>query len=292
MNVLPLPQQAKIISLLCESNSIRAVERLTDVHRDTIMRLGKRIGEACHRLHDVRMRGLQVSCLELDETWGFVKKKQKNLQEDDPAEYGDTYLWIALDIHTKLIVSYWVGKRSGEDALVFLTDVRQRVINRPHITSDAFKAYEDAVDQTFGLDVDYIMQNKLAGEYKVRRGNPNTEHVTTNHVERVNLTLRNHLRRHVRKTSGHSKKLDHHRAAIALLIAHYNFCRVHEGLSITPAWEFGLTNHIWSVGELMEEAQAAPLNPTPLPALPPRYPRRGRVPFKLQVIKGKRDRVS
>ena len=134
MNVLPLAQQVRITSLLVEGNSIRSIERLTNRHRDTIMRLGARIGEACHRLHDARMRRLQVSCLELDETWSFVRKKQKNLQAGDPAEYGDTYLWLAIEVHTKLIVSYLVGKRDGESAMAFLDDIRRRVINRPRIS--------------------------------------------------------------------------------------------------------------------------------------------------------------
>ncbi len=290
MNRLPLPQQVQVISLLTESNSIRAIERLTGVHRDTIMRLGKRVGEACHRLHHARMRGLQVNCLELDETWGFVGKKQKNIQDDDPDEFGDAYLWLAIDAHKKIIISYLVGKRTAENALALLTDVRGRVINRPQITTDALAAYEDAVDRTFGSDgADYVMMNKKAGEYQVQRGHPNMDHVTTNHIERANLTLRNHLRRHVRHTSGHSKKMDHHQAAIALQIAHYNFCRVHETLRVTPTMEFGLTTHIWSIGEMICAAEATPVGLPPLPTPPP-FPRPGRQRF--QVIVGRRGRVS
>ena len=191
MNILPLAQQVRIISLLVEGNSIRSIERLTNRHRDTIMRLGARVGAACHRLHDARMRGLQVSCLELDETWSFVRKKQKNLQAGDPADFGDTYLWLAIEVHTKLIVSYLVGKRDGESAMAFLDDIRRRVINRPHITTDAFAPYADAVYAAFGSDgVDYVMQNKQAEEYTTQLGNPDLDQVTTNHVERLNLTVR------------------------------------------------------------------------------------------------------
>ena len=197
---------------------------------------------------------------------------------------GDTYLWIGFDAHTKLIISYMVGKRTAESAQAFMTDVRGRVINRPQITTDAFPAYPDAIDRAFGTDVDYVMMNKSAGGYPIQRGHPDMDQVTTNHVERVNLTLRTQLRRHTRRTSGHSKKLAHHEAAIALLIAHYNFCRVHESLCVTPAMEFGLTRHIWDIAELMEQAQAAPV-PEPLPQ-PPAYPRPGRKPFTLRVLRG------
>ena len=287
MNQLPLAQQVRIISLLVEGNSIRSIERLTHRHRDSIMRLGKRIGDACHRLHDARMRNLQVACLELDETWSFVRKKQKNLQASDPVEFGDTYLWVAIEVHTKLIVSYWVGKRDGEAAMAFLDDIRRRVINRPHITTDAFAAYADAVYAAFGVDgVDYVMMNKQAGEYTTQIGNPDLDQVTTNHVERFNLTVRTQLRRHTRRASGHSKKLDNHRAALALLIAYYNFCRVHETLRVTPAMEFGLARRIWSVEDLVEQALAAP-PVAPLPSPPPR-PDRRRGPTRFRVVRGGR----
>ena len=284
MNRLPFPQQVRVISLLTEGNSIRSVERLTGVHRDTIMRLSTRVGDACHRLHHARLRGLQVSCLELDETWSFVFKKQHNLQEQDPVEYGDAYLWLALEAHTKLIISYLVGKRDGERALAFLDDVRGRVINRPQITTDAFAPYRDAMFAVFGSDVDYVMKNKRAGTYPIRLGNPDLDQVTTNHVERVNLTIRTQLRRHTRRTNAHSKKLAHHQAAIALCVATYNFVRVHEVLRITPAMEHGLTDHIWSVAELIEHALAAPpLEPLPLPYQARRTDRR---PFRLRVVRG------
>ena len=135
MNRLPFHRQVQVVSLLTEGMSIRSIERTTGTNRNTIMRLGKRIGDACHRLHHARMRGLQVSCLELDETWSFVCKKQQHMQDHDPAEYGDAYLWLALDAHTKLIIIL-VGKRTKESH-TFLADLRGRVINRPQITTDA-----------------------------------------------------------------------------------------------------------------------------------------------------------
>lgn len=202
-----------------------------------------------------------------------------------PPEVGDCYLWLALDAHTKLIVSYLVGKRTAESGQAFVADVRGRIINRPQIMTDALSAYADAIEMAFGADVDYVMMNKKAGGYPIQHGHPDMTHVTTNHVERVNLTLRTQLRRHIRRTSGHSKKLDYHQAVVALLIAHYNFCRVHESLCVTPAMEFGLADHIWSVAELIREVEAASTALEPLPA-PPAYPRPGRKPFRLTVVRG------
>ena len=285
MNRLSFPSQVRVISLLTEGNSIRATERLTGVHRDTIMRLSNRVGAACHRLHHAAMRNLHVRFLELDETWGFIRKKQHNLQADDPAEFGDAYLWMGLDAQTKLIVSYLVGKRTGENARALLADLRGRVINRPQITTDAFHVYEEAVAVTFGGDVDYVMMNKKAGTYPIRRGQPDLTQVTTNHIERCNLNVRTGLRRHTRRTSGHSKKLEHHRAAVALTIAHYNWVRIHEALFVTPAMEYGLTDHVWSIAELIREAEATPPELEPLPSPPP-FPRPGRRPFQLRVIRG------
>lgn len=135
-----------------------------------------------------------------------------------PPEGGDCYPWLALYAHTKLIVSYLVGKRTAESAQAFVADVRGRIINRPQIMTDALSAYADAIEMGFGADVDYVMMNKKAGGYPIQHGHPDMTHVTTNHIERVNLTLRTQLRRHTRRTSGHSKKFDHHQAAIALLI--------------------------------------------------------------------------
>ncbi len=285
VNRLPFPYQVRVISLLTEGNSLRATARLTDVHRTTIMRLAETVGEACDRLHHERMRDLQVACLQLDETWSFVNTKQKNLQDDSPAEHGDCYLWLALEADRKAIISYHIGKRTAEDARRFVADVRGRVLNRPQIVTDAYVPYEAAIAEAFGSEVDYLQLNKYRGEYTDMRGNPDLSRATTNHIERYNLTVRMHLRRCARRTSAHSKKIGPHRAAIALHIAFYNWCRVHETLRVTPAMELGLTDHIWSVAELMNEAQATSHDLLPLET-PPAYPRPGRQPFKLYVVRG------
>ena len=150
MSKLSREQQTRIIGALVEGCSIRSVERLTDAHRDSIMRLGVRVGEGCARLHDATMRDLQCSTLELDEAWSYVAKKNKRVKAGDPVEFGDSYTWIALDANRKAIVSYRVGKRGRGDARAFLADLRMRVVNRPQITSDGHAPYIDAVERAFG----------------------------------------------------------------------------------------------------------------------------------------------
>ena len=264
---LSIPQQVQVIALLCEGTSIRSISRLMDIHRDTVMRLGARIGAACDQLHDRTMRDLQIPVLQIDETWSFIQKKQHNRQPDSPPEQGDCYLWLAFDPLTKVVVSYHLGKRTGENARALLTDLHGRLLNRPQLSTDGFNAYVDAVDDVFGTEVDYASIVKDDGFRKqVHQGNPDLEQVSTSLLERCNLTVRMQLKRHARRTNAHSKTLEHHRAAVALHFAFYHFCRVHETLRVTPAMELGVTNHIWSVGELMELAQSGqvPAKPAPL----------------------------
>ena len=279
MHQLPVPQQVQIIALLTEGTSIRSISRLMDIHRDTVMRCGARIGAACDRLHDQVMRNLQIPLLQIDETWAFVQKKQKHVQPDSPPEQGDCYLWLAFDPLTKVVVSYHLGKRTAENARALLTDLRGRILNRPQLTTDGFNAYVDAVDDVFGSEVDYAMIVKEAGFRKqVHQGDPDLELVSTSLLERCNLTVRMQLKRHARRTNAHSKTLAHHRSAVALHFAFYHFCRVHETLRVTLAMELGVTDHIWSVGELMEHAQAGQV-PAPSEPLLRGWPR-------LRVIRG------
>ena len=152
------------------------------------------------------MRDLQVGCLELDEMWSFVNTKQQNLKPDSPSEYGNCYLWLCIDAAKKIIVSFHLGKRTQENADQFVQDVRARVLNRPQIVTDAFTPYTSAIGEAFGVDVDYVQLNKYRGEYVDLRGNPDLSQATTNHVERVNLTVRTYLRRCTRRSIAFSKK--------------------------------------------------------------------------------------
>ena len=158
MNILPFDKQVATIAALTEGCSIRATERLLDVHRDTIMRLGVRVGHGCAGIHDRMMRDLQVARIELDEIWAFVGKKRRIAGEDQ--EKGDQYTYTALDATTKAIISYRTGKRNAENTRAFCQDVRDRVINRPQISSDGFEQYAASMERAFGIDVDYAMIDK------------------------------------------------------------------------------------------------------------------------------------
>jgi len=283
MNVLPKEKQVAVIAALTEGVSIRATERLTDVHRDTVMRLGVRVGEGCARLHDAIMRNLQVNLIQMDEQWAFIGKKQKRVRPEDSPELGDSYVWVALDATTKAVISYVVGKRTHGYAHRIVSDLRSRVRNRPQITTDGLLHYIPAIEEAFADEVDFAQITKsyvnttgneaavryspgevISIERKTIMGEPDPEHISTSYIERLNLTTRMHMRRFTRLTSGFSKKLSNHRAALALHFCWYNLCRMHETLRCTPAMALGVTDHIWTIGELLDAALNAP-EPSPLP---------------------------
>lgn len=280
MNILPHDKQIEIIAALTEGVSIRATERLTGVHRDTIMRLGARIGHGCAQLHASLMRDLHVSRIEMDEIWAYVGKKQRRVTQEDGDNVGDQYTFLALADTAKAIISYRVGKRNAENTRAFVADLRDRVLGIPEISADAFQAYPVAVDMAFGLDVHFgTMEKHYSAPQAVeaaRRYSPasvvgvsrsrvigNPRRISTSYIERQNLTLRMQQRRFTRLTNGFSKKLENHVAAVSLYVAHYNLCRVHEALRITPAMQLGVTDHIWRIGELVDAALTGALPEMP-----------------------------
>lgn len=279
MNILPFNKQIAAIAALTEGCSIRATERLTGTHRDTIMRLGVRVGEGCARLHDRLMQNLNIPILECDEIWSYVGKKQRRTTPDE-RHLGDQYTYIGMDATRKAIISYTTGKRNPETTKLFVNDLWARIINRPQITTDGYGPYMDAIIEAFGEGVDFAQLVKsysaahsveaarryspahvVRVERQVVTGFPDRRRISTSYVERGNLTLRMQQRRFTRLTNGFSKKLENHCAAVALYVAHYNLCRVHEALRITPAMALGVTNHIWHTGELI--AAATETEPTP-----------------------------
>lgn len=305
MNTLSAEKQSRIIGALCEGCSIRATERLTETHRDTVMNLSVRVGQGCERLHDRMMRDLEVSTIELDEQWDFIGKKAKRVKTGDPDEYGDVWLFIALAANQKAILSYVVGKRSVANTEALAFDLRARVVTRPQITSDGYAPYVNAVQDAFRTGVDFAVLTKqyvgdsnlpdaahryspghVAGiERSVIKGNPNPDLISTSYVERFNLSTRMQMRRCTRLTNGFSKKLENHRAAVALWICFYNFCRVHESLRCTPAMALGITDHIWTIAELIASA-LEPIDVPPMPQEPRTTLRPGYTPIKLRVIPG------
>ena len=274
MNRLSLDRRTQVINCLVEGNSIRFTERMTDTHRDTVMRLLVQVGEGCARLLDDRMRDLPCRRLQVDEIWAYVQKKQRHLtHEDDRSRVGDVWTFVALDPDTKLIPTHRVGKRDLPTATSFLTDLSERLANRVQLSSDALAAYVDATERAFGADVDYgqavkfyeaepIGPGRYSPPHVVRQektviaGRPDQDHISTSLVERQNLTMRMSMRRFTRLTNAFSKKVENHRAAVALHFAHYNMVRIHKTLRVTPAMAAGVSNRLWSLEELVERTSA------------------------------------
>jgi IS1 family transposase len=298
MSLLSRDQQIQAIGCLTEGMSIRATERLTGMHRDTIMRLAARMGRGCAELHDRMFVGIRTGRLELDELWAYVGKKQRHLKRTDSTEKGDQYTFVALASSSRAIVGYRTGKRHTETTDQFIQDLRQRVIGAPEISTDGFHPYRNAIRDAFQnsahgvinktFSVTHLSVNQAQHRYspaaviavakETVRGEP--EEISTSYVERSNLSMRMASRRFPRLTNGFSKKLDNHCAAISLYIAHYNLCRVHESLRTAPAVQLGIADHVWSLGELIDAALAV-ATPDPTETAPER--RR-----KFRVIEGGR----
>ncbi|MGD0211488.1 MAG: IS1 family transposase [Desulfomonilia bacterium] len=272
MNILKREKQEVVIKGLVEGSSIRSIERITGVHRDTIMRLMISVGNTCEKIMDTTMRNLPCKNIEVDEVWSYVGKKQRHVGiNDDPDRVGDFYTFIALDSETKLIPVYKVGKRDLPTAQAFISDLSSRMSNRIQISSDKLKAYVDAIEVAFGANVDYaqIVKSYEAepigpGRYSPPKvisvlkeyimGSPDFSKICTSFVERQNLTVRMQMRRFTRLTNAFSKKLENLKAAVALHFAHYNFVRIHGTLRMTPAMAAGVTKELWSIRDLIERA--------------------------------------
>ncbi|MGB6474871.1 MAG: IS1 family transposase [Candidatus Sulfotelmatobacter sp.] len=270
MNRLSLDRRAEVIGALVEGNSINSTCRMTGVAKHTVLKLLKDTGCACASYHNAYVRNLRVRRIQADEIWAFVYGKDKNLtMEQVQAGAGSVWTWTALDADTKLIVSYMLGDRGASTALNFMRDVAGRIANRIQLTTDGHKVYADAVEDAFGADIDYAMLVKIYGASNdnpesryspatcigcrtgVLAGTPDPDHISTSFVERSNLSMRMGMRRFTRLTNAFSKKLENHGHMVALYFMHYNFCRVHKALRVTPAMESGLTDHVWSTEELL-----------------------------------------
>ena len=280
MNRLSNADRAKILHMLCEGMSIRAITRLTGASKNTVAKLLIDAGKACAAYHDANVRNVNAARVQVDEIWSFTYAKQKNVAtaKDAPEGAGDTWTWTALDADSKMIVSYLVGGRDAEYAMWFMDDLAARLANRVQLTSDGHRAYLEAVEGAFGCDVDYAQLVKMygptitapgryssaecTGSKKIRReGNPDIAHVSTSFVERQNLTMRMHMRRFTRLTNAFSKKVENHAHAVALHMMYYNFVRIHKTLRVTPAMAAGVTDRLWEIADiakLVEDAEAAP----------------------------------
>ncbi|MBS0193176.1 MAG: IS1 family transposase [Proteobacteria bacterium] len=270
MNRTPLARRTQIIGCLVEGNSIRSTERMTNTHRDTIMRLLVQVGDGCAKLMDEQMRDLSCRRVQVDEIWSYVQKKQAQMtRKDDRSRVGDQWTFVAIDAETKLVPAYRVGKRNRANAVAFMADLSDRLANRVQLSSDALTTYVDAVERAFGADVDYGQAVKfyeaepigpgrysppkvIRSERTVIAGDPDRAHISTSLIERQNLTMRMSMRRFTRLTNGFSKKIENMRAAVSLHFAHYNFVRLHRSIRMTPAMAAGVTPRLWSLEELVD----------------------------------------
>ena len=271
MNRLPRDKQIQIITALVEGCSIRSIERMYDVHRDTITRLMIRTGQNCMSIMDETIRDVPAGVIQCDEIWTYVRKKDRRLNQIERHNpvIGSQFILVAMDADTKLVPCYQVGKRIPEIANGFMLNLRERLVGRPTIITDGFDPYPWAVEMAFGQDVRYAQLIKTVSENRrpVREGytpaqvvrchkrpvygHPDPALISTSLIERQNLTMRMSMRRLTRLCNGFSKKLDNLKAATALHFAHYDLVRIHRSLRVTPAMAAGIVSSVWEIGDLL-----------------------------------------
>jgi IS1 family transposase len=271
-----MEKQVSVISALAEGASIRATERMFGVHRDTIMRLGVRVGQGCERLLDSLMRDLSCERLQVDELWGYVGRHQRKVTNEHTEFCGDAWTFVAVDADTKLVPCFRVGKRDAETANAFVMDLSNRLANRVQLSTDGLAAYLEAVEASFGCDVDYgqIVKSFSTAEplplnrryspppmVSVRKtvvaGDPDVGHISTSYIEKQNLTMRTHVRRLTRLTNAFSKKLENFRAAIGLHFGYYNLVKFHGTIRMPPALKAKVVTSPWTTAELVDAALKA-----------------------------------
>jgi IS1 family transposase len=271
MNRLSIQERGRITGMLIEGMSLRATSRLADVSINTVTKLLVDVGPASADYQDRTLRNLTCKRIQCDEIWAFVYAKEKNVPEDKKGQfgYGDVWTWTAIDADTKLVPSFVVGNRDFQSAKLFIDDLASRLANRVQLTTDGHRAYLEAVEGAFGSEIDYAMLVKLYAstqeetryspaecigcQTRTVQGNPDPDHISTSYAERPNLTMRMAIRRFTRLTSAFSKKVENHAYQVALHFMHYNFCRVHKSLRVTPAMEAGITYHVWTIEEMLDK---------------------------------------
>jgi IS1 family transposase len=256
-----------IIRLFVEGCSVRSIERITGNHRDTILNILVLAGDQCERLLEKKIRNLPVQDVQCDEIWGYVGCKEKRNTSGDPLR-GDAFCFVAIERNTKLVLAWHLGRRTGRHTREFIEKVNEATAGYFQVTTDGFPPYFEAVHTSLGTRVDYAQLIKIYGQEgddehryspprvidaiaKLIWGDPDPARICTSHVERQNLTLRMHIRRLTRLTNAFSKKWHNLKCAFALQFAYYNLCRVHQALRVTPAMEAGITNHVWTLEEVL-----------------------------------------
>jgi len=261
---------ARALELMMEGMSVRAISRLTGLHVSTILDLMVSAGNKCQRVLDVLVTNITPNLVQADEMHSFVGAHEKRLRSDSPKEWGSVWTWLALDSETKLIISHHIGERNADSAWDFMRDLRARTEGVFQLSTDGLRAYVDAVDAHFNIGIHFAQLIKLYSTpditgpdwmsavshvtrtiTSVRCGRPDKRFVSASHVERLNLSVRTHLRRYVRRTNCHSRKLANHKACFALWVAWYNFVRVNSAVRCTPAMAAGIVGSIWTMRDLL-----------------------------------------
>jgi IS1 family transposase len=272
MNRTKTEKRVQILRCLVDGNSIRATARICDVAINTVVKLLCDAGRASSLYQDKAFHDLPCKRLQCDEIWSFVYAKEKNASESmkRKGKAGDVWTWTALCADTKLVPSWFVGPRDAASAYHFMNDLSARLKNRVQLTTDGNKAYLNAVENSFGSEIDYAMLVKLFGNAPEHpdntkyspgvctgsrvakiKGDPKHSDISTSFVERNNLTLRMSMRRFTRLTNAFSKKVENHEYAIALHFMYYNFCRIHQTLRVTPAMAARVSDHVWEIEEIV-----------------------------------------
>lgn len=275
MKKLNTSKRAQILGLLCEGMSLRAASRLADVAFNTVAKLLVDAGKAVSDYQDGAFRNLPCKRVQVDELWAFCGAKEKNATEAQKANgFGDIWTWTAICADTKLMPSWYVGNRDAYAAHNFIRDLSGRLANRVQLTSDGHKPYLAAVERAFGADIDYAMLVKhygpapegqrryspaecLGTTVGIVTGRPDPKYINTSYSERSNLTVRMSCRRFTRLTNAFSKKAENHAHAVSLHMMSYNFCRIHKTLRITPAMAAGVSDHVWTLDEVVAVIDAA-----------------------------------
>ena len=273
MNRLDETKRTQIVSGIVEGCSIRSISRMTGASKNTIQKLLIELGAVCQDYMNKTLVNLTCQRIQCDEIWNFVAAKQANVTakmlEKNP-HAGDCWTWVAIDADSKLVCSWWVGKRDWWTAKQFVEDIASRLTNRVQLTSDAYRIYLTAVKEAFGEDIDYAMLMKKYGgsskaspearyspaqcfgtEKQPKIGSPDPKHISTSYIERQNLTMRMGMRRYTRLTNAFSKKIENHIATVAIFYMHYNFVRIHQTLRVTPAMAAGVTERLWAIEDLV-----------------------------------------
>lgn len=275
MNRLSPEKQKQIISALVEGVSIRAACRMTGASKNTVVKLLADIGKACATYQDTAFRNLTCKHVQADEIWSYCRMKEKNVPKNKRGKlgFGDIWTFTALCADSKLVPTWYIGKRDLKCATAFMKDLAGRLSNRVQLTTDGHHMYLDAVERAFGSEIDFSQLVKLygtqdeaekrysppacIGAVKTRvNGNPEEEHISTSYVERQNLTMRMNMRRFTRLTNAFSKKVENLGYAVALHFMYYNFCRIHQSLRVTPAMAAGVTNRLWDIEDILDLLKA------------------------------------